>query len=33
MKYRVYVFFKNGILDPEAEAIKKKLFIPVDLKK
>ena len=25
MKYRVYVFFKNGILDPEAEAIKKTL--------
>lgn len=26
MKYRVYVFFKNGILDPEAEAIKKTLL-------
>ena len=23
MKFRVYVSFKNGILDPEAEAIKK----------
>tara|TARA_X000000950_G_C13850284_1_gene634191 strand:+ start:96 stop:326 length:231 start_codon:yes stop_codon:yes gene_type:complete len=26
MKYRVYVYFKEGILDPEAEAIKKTVF-------
>lgn len=25
MKYRIYVSFKKGILDPEAEAIKKTL--------
>ncbi len=25
MKYRIFVFFKEGILDPEAEAIKKTL--------